>query len=329
MKTPRQLPDRLLRTSLERPANLHDFLQSALPKEVDHLDFGGVQLLPREFFTADWREREADLIFEIPYQTGGQKVPALVGVMIEHQSDTDVAVPLRALINLTGYWDRRWRQWTERPRPRGSLLLLPVFSVVLYTANVPWGSNTNIQDLLAPPATFHPFAPSWGPVFWNLGEWTPEHLLAGGTWMQVMAVVRMTAAERAAFESVYTAAVEQLQAIQGSDPVRWSELLGMILSYALFRRPPDERDTLRSITEKENPTRIEEVKTMWKTIADVEREEGELKHARFILRRLLEKHFNPLPVAVVQRIEAADNLDRLNAEALRADEMKSLDELKL
>jgi hypothetical protein len=68
---------------------------------------------------------------------------------------------------------------------------------------------------------------------------------------------------------------------------------------------------------------------MWKTIAAAQMEEGWLKNARYLLRRLLEKHFSPLPDAVVQKIEASEDLERLNAEALRADELKSLDELKL
>ena len=54
------------------------------------------------------------------------------------------------------------------------LELPPVLSVVLYTADLPWGSNTNIRDLLAAPAVFHPFAPDWGPVFYDLAGRTPE-----------------------------------------------------------------------------------------------------------------------------------------------------------
>jgi len=37
--------------------------------------------------------------------------------------------------------------------------------------------------------------------------------------MQLMAVMRTTTAERAAFESVFTVAVEHIRAVQGSEPV--------------------------------------------------------------------------------------------------------------
>jgi hypothetical protein len=333
MQPPRKLADRMLRNSLERPANLHDFLESALPKEVNNLDFGGVRVLPREFFTADWHEREADLVFEIPYRLARQTVPALVGVMLEHQSDTDTAVPLRALFNLMGFWERHWRQWTARPRPRGPLLLPPVYSVVLYTGEVAWGSNTNIREMLAEPATFHSFAPDWGPVFWDLAGRTPEELLAGGPWMQLMAVMRMTAAEQVAFERVFREAVRHLAALQQSEHVRWVELLEMVLRYAAWRRPETEQSSLREIAERENPAQIEEVRSMVRTIAEADMERGaqrgRLEEARFLLRRLLEESFSPLPEALLEQIAASDDLERLNAAVLRAAKIESLDEFQL
>ena len=51
----------------------------------------------REFFTADWHAREADLIFEIPSTEAGQTSQALVGILIEHQSGEDPVMPLRLL----------------------------------------------------------------------------------------------------------------------------------------------------------------------------------------------------------------------------------------
>src|SRR5438093_690354 len=98
MQPPRQLSDRMLRDSLQRPANLRDFLQAARPSLAAGFDFDRAHVLPREFFSADWHGREADLVFEIPYQVAGRVHPAVVGVLIEHQSDTDVAIPLRSLL---------------------------------------------------------------------------------------------------------------------------------------------------------------------------------------------------------------------------------------
>ncbi len=329
MQPPRQTTDRMLRDSLQRPSNLRDFLADARPELVGGFDFDHVRPLPREFFTADWHGREADLIFEIPYQEAGQTTQALVGVLIEHQSDTDTAVPLRAFFLLAGFWERHWRQWAARPTPRGPLQLPPVLPIVLYTADLPWGSNTNIRDLLAAPATFHPFAPDWGPVFFDLAGRTPEQLLAGGPWMQLMAVIRMTAAERDEFERVFVEAVRHLQAVQGNEPVRWSELLHMILTFAFWKRPAEEWNTLTQIAQRENPARIEEVRIMVRTAADVEMERGEIRGAKATLRRQLKVRFGDLPETLLQQIDAINDIERLNAALDQVVQVKSLDEFKL
>jgi hypothetical protein len=93
MQPPRQLPDRMLRDSLQRPANLREFLQDVRPALVGGFDFGHVEQMPREFFTGDWHEREADLLFQIPYHVAGGAVPALVGVLIEHQRRAPIRWP--------------------------------------------------------------------------------------------------------------------------------------------------------------------------------------------------------------------------------------------
>src|SRR5436305_1558845 len=115
---PRQTPDHLLRESLRTRENLRDFLESALPDEAAHFDFRQVEELPRDFFAGDWREREADLIFQINYRVAEQTLPALVGVLVEHQTNTDPFVPLRALFLLASYWERHWRVWEQAPTPR-------------------------------------------------------------------------------------------------------------------------------------------------------------------------------------------------------------------
>jgi hypothetical protein len=325
---PRQTTDRLLRDTLRRPANLRDFLESALPGEVGNLDVGQARELPREFFTGDWHLREADLLFEVPYRSAGSSVPALVGILLEHLSDTDPLIPLRAFLNLAGFWERHWRAWEQQPRPKAALRLPPVFSVVLYTAEVTWGSTENIQELLAEPASFHPFAPDWGPVFWNLAGRTPEQLLDGGAWMQLMAVMRVANGDRAEVEAVFTQAMRHLAPLSDRDRVRWTELVLATLGYARFRRPPEEADTFRAITERENPNRNEEVRAMAITIAEAEERRGELRHARRILSEQLRARFGPLPDAMAQQIATCDDLGRLDTALVRFAQVKSLEEFQ-
>jgi hypothetical protein len=104
---------------------------------------------------------------EIPYRVGDASVPALVVVLLEHQSDTDPMMPLRLLYFAVTYWDRQWRAWEEAPPPRPPFRLNPVLPVVVYTGATPWGSNRTLADLLGEPQAFHAYAPAWQPLFWK------------------------------------------------------------------------------------------------------------------------------------------------------------------
>ncbi len=56
---------------------------------------------------------------------------------------------------------------------------------------------------------------------------------------------------------------------------------------------------------------------------------GELRARREDLRALLEDRFGPLPGALVQQIEATEDLERLKACLRQVRHLKSLDELQL
>jgi len=330
--SPRDLTDRILRQSLRRPENLRAFLRQAVPTLADGFDCDHARLLDREFATEDWRRREADLPFEIPYRTAAGPLLALVFVLIEHQTDTDPLMPLRLLYFLALYWDRQWRQWESLPRPKPPLRLNPVLPLVLYTGPTPWGSNRTIADLLGEPRAFHVFAPDWGPLFWNLAERTPQELLAAGDeWLQVLAVLRAQGEEATAFEAIYTAALRGVNALPEAAQDRWDELMRILLTWAAHRRPAPERARLLALapTAPTLPKRQQEVQAMTMTIAEAWAAEGELRGAQRFLQRLLTKKFGPLPEPIAQRIQAATDLERLHACAEQLFEIQSLDELKL
>src|SRR5712691_8157260 len=102
---PRDLPDRVIRESLNHPANLRAFLGQAVPDLAGGFDCDRARLLDRDFPLDDWRRREADLPFEIPYRAGAAELWALVILLIEHQSDTDPLLPLRLLYFAVTYWN--------------------------------------------------------------------------------------------------------------------------------------------------------------------------------------------------------------------------------
>src|SRR5262245_30666305 len=114
----RNLLDRMLRQSLRHPAHLRALLKEAVPALAGGFVCERARLLDQEFPLDDWRQREADLPFEVPYRLGDEELLALVCVLIEHQSDTDPFMPLRMLYFAVCYWDRQWQEWTRLARPR-------------------------------------------------------------------------------------------------------------------------------------------------------------------------------------------------------------------
>lgn len=57
--------------------------------------------------------------------------------------------------------------------------------------------------------------------------------------------------------------------------------------------------------------------------------EGQLRAARDILRSILEDRFGPLPVSLIEQIEASRDPEQLKAAALRSHHVDSLEQLRL
>ncbi len=337
---PRDLADRIIRQTLPRPPHLRAFLREAVPNLADGFDCDRARLVDREIILPDWRRRTADLPFEVPYRIADGELPALVYVLVEHQSDTDPLMPLRMLHCAVSYWERQWGAWEGQGRPRPPLRLQPALPIVLYTGATPWGSNRALADLLGEPTAFHAFAPTWRPLFWNLSERTPRALLdSGEAWLQLMAVMRAAGAEPGEFQAVYAEALRRLQAVFEQDPVRWEELANAVMTWGQWRRPLSEREALKAIgaASQTNPVLQNRVKAMVQTIAEAlieegraeGRAEGQLIANRKTLRRLLTLRFGPLPETLSRRIDAASDEALLENAIAQVLDMKSLDELTL
>ncbi len=345
---PRDLPDRVLRQALRHPANLRAFLHQVVPALADGFDCDRLRLLDREFPLDDWRRREADLPFEIPYRLGDDERPALVYVLLEHQSTEDPVMPLRLLFFVVLYWERQWRAWEQLSAPKLPLRLSPVLPLVLYTGAGQWENNRTLHDLLGEPAEFHGFVPEWSPLFWQLADQSADELLeSGDAWQQTLAVLRAQGQDTAAFEQVFAEALRRLEVLASQDHVRWYDLMRIILTWALWRRPPAERQTLLTAaqTTQGNVERQKEIGLMGQTIAEAIWEEGwnkglakgiaegqaqgELKSSRQLLRQLLEDRFGPLSESVRQRIEATTDIERVQAAVLQVLHVNSPEDLEL
>jgi hypothetical protein len=329
-------PDRAIRLLLEHPAHLQQLVSAVAPHLAPGFDFARTVLLNRTFPMPDWRRREADLLFHVPYRAGEVEEAALVCILLEHQSAPDPSVPLRTLLYAVLYWERQWRHWEERHRRGDPLRLNLVLPIVFYTGPDPWPTNRTLADLLALPEPFRSSVPRWEPVFWNLAEQSPEALLsAPGEWLHALAVVRSEREPPEAFWGVFAEVTRRLEPLSAQDRVRWQDLMWFLLSWALRRRPGAERDRVAATATAAiaNVAVQEEVRAMSQTIGQTWEQEmlarGELRAWRESLRTYLEGRFGTLPEEVVQRIQATEDLDRLRACMRQVAQLTSLDQLQL
>ena len=160
-------PDRALRAALSDPKNLRDFLFLALPDLAPKLDLEKAQRIQPTFTLEDWREREADLLFEIPYTEAGH-LPVLVCLMVEHQSAPNRYLPMRMLIYAALYWDQQWKAY-EKSHPFGEgLSFSTVIPVVFHAGPIVWNTATTIAELFSGPEALRAFAPI---LFGTLFAW--------------------------------------------------------------------------------------------------------------------------------------------------------------
>src|SRR5947209_16592335 len=89
-------PDRAHRLLLEHPDNLRELIGAAAPDVAGGFEFARTRKLDRALPLPDWRRRESDLLFSIPWRetAGGPATEALLCLLVEQQSQEDAAMPL-------------------------------------------------------------------------------------------------------------------------------------------------------------------------------------------------------------------------------------------
>lgn len=329
-------PDRAIRQLLEDPANLRELIAVVLPALVDRFDFARREILPRAFLLDDWRKRESDMLFRLPFHEAEQLPPALVCLLVEHQSTPRSPLPQRTLVYAALYWEQEWKAWEAGHDEGTALRLTPVIPIVFHTGTTRWNTARTLAELIGGPEEIRVYAPGWSPLFLDVAEQTPAEWLANaGEWMATLAVVRAERADAAAFRQVYSAVLQRLQLLGEREPVRWHELLRFVLAWGLRRRPAVEGDDLLlAARESQTDLRLrEEVQKMSETLGKTRDEEvfeqGQLRNCREILRMQLEERFGSLPDTLVARIEQTNELDRLRGAARQIVHLSTLEDLRL
>jgi hypothetical protein len=331
---PREFADRIYRESLKKQENLRDLVSAVLPEIASGFVFERAELLDREFPLDDWRRRESDLLFRIPYCDGEAESETLICLLVEHQSQPDARMPLRLFLYAVLYWEREWKNWESLPAPREEFRLTPIVPIVFHTGERAWNTSRQLADLLSGPELFKAFAPNWPVCFWDLAERSPRELLnSTHVWLKALAVPRAGGEDTASFSAVLNEAVEQLSALCEQSEIRWYDLLHFMLSWSLRLRPKTERSQIiKTVRLGQRSTRdSQETKQMTQTIDEALIEEGmekgleiglaqgrretELVTSRAILRDLLEARFGAgaLPSPLLLRIEQTEDAATLRA----------------
>jgi predicted transposase YdaD len=137
--------DAVFRRVLGEPANAASQLRSVLPTALaSRLDLDKLTQVPGSFVDDALRARYSDLVFSVPL--AGQ--PALVYVLIEHQSTADPMMAARMLGYLVRIWERYLR---DHPAAARLPVIIPL---VLHSGQRPWTAPVQLLDLIdADPAT--------------------------------------------------------------------------------------------------------------------------------------------------------------------------------
>jgi hypothetical protein len=174
---------------------------------------------------------------------------------------------------------------------------------------------------------FRDFIPAFAPLFVSLPDTSEEELASkGGTFGQVLALLRARKSGRGSFAQRLDQTVTKLEELSGAERLRRLELLHYVEALVYHSRGMGEHGALRQRIDaalRHDEDRLE-VEMARRTLADVHRDEGRdqgwregtLAANKRTLVDLLRLRFETLPAETEQVIEATQDPDRL-AEWLR------------
>ncbi len=342
---PHDFPDRLIRDALRQPANLRELVGRWRPDFVPELDFDRMHEPPRLFLLDDYRERESDLLIEVPFRNRKNALPLLICLLIEHQSTIDNVMPLRLLLYAVLYWESQWRAW-KAGHPRGRpLRLTPVLPMVLYTGSKSWDGSRSLADLFPDQPALQVFVPRWETWLCDLSTINPDELLhSPAAFWQALTVIRQEQAPPAEYVRIVAEVSAQLAVLAQQDRPRWDQLLKLVLYWSIYRRAGSEHDELvnavracqsSALFQQEVQNMIEQAGLNWEQeIALTAAQKTEQKNyaeftktQRALLLRLLQQRFRTVPDSIRQKIKTA-SLRKLQAALKRVLLVKAPEELK-
>ncbi len=317
--------DSLFRGTFAELRHAASLLRAVLPPDITrHAEWPTLRLLPGTFIDPGLRSRQSDLLFSL--MVAGRKV--LIYILLEHKSFPDRWAAFQVLQYVVRIHE------AFRRENAGASHLPPVIPIVVSHGRRGWQTPRAVRDLIdlgsLPPGAQQallPLQPNQQFLLDDLATTPEATILARGTTAQATLTLLALQFVRQTANADPVALVERWlplwQAIH-QDPTGRFGLLALLSYLARQLETDQERFVQATLL-------IHATETMGKTLYERAVEEGREKgkaegkaegRAELLLR-MLGKRFGEVPLAIAQRIRAAD-AETLDAWAERMLDVKSL-----
>ena len=304
------------------PENVSALVELVADEIAGFLDFRHLTALNRSFLSETLREREADLVFRVPFRDTSRGEEILIHILIEHQSRIDKQMGFRFLEYMYNLWMAEQQRWTEEAVPSPERQRRPILPILFYTGDTPWDLPMSPISVIDVPEALTPFVPTFEVLLLDVKGTPPAQLTQTGQplgWL--LTVLQKEIASVEEITHALETALQHLETLQDSHTQQYHRAILYLASLVYHRRSPAERQTLIQVVDAYAP--IMEVETMLQSMAEITYQQGIEQGARrtsiestlaILKRRFREAEVDTLTPAL-EAIEDINRLKQLNLEA--------------
>ena len=265
--------DRSARGLLISPENVSALVELVADEIAGFLDFRHLTALNRSFLSETLREREADLVFRVPFRDTSRGEEMLIHILIEHQSRIDKQMGFRFLEYMYNLWMAEQQRWTEEAVPSPERQRRPILPILFYTGDTPWDLPMSPISVVDVPEALTPFVPTFEVLLLDVKRTPPAQLTQTGQplgWL--LTVLQKEIASVEEITDALETALQHLETLQDSDTQQHHRAILYLTSLVYHRRSPAERQTLIQVVDAYTPTM--EVETMLQSMAEITYQQG-------------------------------------------------------
>ena len=336
----RKFANNSYRYLFRQPDNVAELVRWREPKLARRIAFADMTVLPDTFVTPDFAALESDMLLQAPFrlQAGADGTITLF-ILIEHQSEPDPLMIFRVIRYVVMIYERQAAEWLKTHSNLRQFAFEPVLPIVFYSGTRTWEQLQPMHELVRGGKLFEKRLPNLEPEFIRLATTSAEELQKKlGTLGWVLWLVQQSKSDPAVFRDVLAQAVRHIDGLRGTARGRWQHLLWFAHALVYHARQGAERQEMAEfIRETVRKSEQGEVQAMGKTIAEVIKEEGiqeglergSLRTKRELILRALQVRFNHVPAAIEAKINATEDVKKLQDWFDKALTAKDLSEVQI